>query len=96
MGWIQSLKLSTHCLGTVIYCYIKLYKTDKLANLFSNLLKRYPIHIEKEGNHFFLPALEYLSLQEQSAILEEFWEFGGNFIHEIYVGRIKVLEMKGK
>jgi hypothetical protein len=35
MGWILSLKLGTHCLGTVIYCYIILYKTDKLANLFS-------------------------------------------------------------
>ena len=21
MGWIQTLKLGTHCLGTVIYCY---------------------------------------------------------------------------
>jgi hypothetical protein len=40
--------------------------------------------------------MEYLSLQEQSAILEEFWEFDSNFIHEIYVGRIKALEGKEK
>jgi hypothetical protein len=40
--------------------------------------------------------MEYLSLQEQSAILEEFSEFGGNSIHDIYVGRIKVLEVKEK
>jgi hypothetical protein len=56
------------------------------------MLKWYPIHIEKEDKHFFLPAMEYLSLQEQSSILEEFWEFDGNFIYEIYMGRIKALE----
>jgi hemerythrin-like domain-containing protein len=54
------------------------------------------MHIEKEDNRFFLPAMEYLSLEEQAAILEEFWEFDGNFMHEIYMGRIKVLEGKGK
>jgi len=33
-GLDSVLKIS---IGTVIYCYIKLYKTDKLANLFSTL-----------------------------------------------------------
>jgi len=69
---------------------------DEIKKCMETLLKWYPMHIEKEDNRFFLPAMEYLSLEEQAAILEEFWEFDGNFMHEIYMGRIKVLEGKGK
>ena len=61
IGWIQSLKLGTHCLGSVISCYIKLYKTDKLANLFStpelSAIRTLPLS--------FLYAI-FLSLPERS------------------------------
>ncbi len=30
------------------------------------LIKRYPVHIEKEDKHFFIPSMEYLSMQEQT------------------------------
>ena len=43
------------------------------------LIKRYPVHIEKEDKHFFIPSMEYLSMQEQTAMLEEFREFDMNF-----------------
>ncbi len=69
---------------------------DEIKKNIETLLKWYPIHIEKEDKHFFFPAMEYLSLQEQTAMLEEFWEFDGSFVHEIYMGRIKALEGKEK
>jgi len=68
----------------------------EIIKCIETLLKWYPIHIEKEDKHFFFPAMEYLSLPERAAMLEEFWEFDGNFIHEIYMERIKALEGKEK
>jgi hemerythrin-like domain-containing protein len=69
---------------------------DEIKKSIETLLKWYPVHIEKEDKHFFFPAMEYLSLQEQAAMLKEFWEFDGSFVHEIYMGRIKALEGKEK
>ncbi len=48
------------------------------------LTKFYPMHIEKEDEHFFIPAMDYFSQEERSAMLEEFWEFDRNMIHEKY------------
>ncbi|HDQ03307.1 MAG TPA: cation-binding protein [Deltaproteobacteria bacterium] len=44
----------------------------------------YPRHIEKEDKHFFYPAQEYLSPDEQEKMLAEFWEFDRKMIHEKY------------
>lgn len=44
----------------------------------------YPRHIEKEDKHFFYPAQEYLSKDEQEKMLAEFWEFDRKMIHEKY------------
>lgn len=48
------------------------------------LVRFYPAHIEKEDKHFFFPCLEYLSKEEQDAMLEEFREFDRKMIHEKY------------
>ena len=48
------------------------------------LTRFYPMHIEKEDEHFFIPAMDYFSQEERSAMLEEFWEFDRNMIHEKY------------
>jgi hemerythrin-like domain-containing protein len=69
---------------------------DEIMQCIETLLKSYPVHIEKEDKHFFFPALEYLSLEEQAAMLDEFRAFDGSFIHEAYTGRIKALEGKEK
>jgi len=50
----------------------------------NDLVKLYPGHIEKEDQHFFYPILEYFSKKEQDDMLEEFWEFDRNMIHEKY------------
>ena len=58
------------------------------------LISFYPAHIEKEDKHFFYPALEYLSKEEQDDMLEEFWEFDRKLIHEKYQGIVEELETR--
>lgn len=50
----------------------------------SRLVDLYPKHIEKEDKHFFYPVLEYFSRDEQDKMLQEFWEFDRNMIHDKY------------
>ena len=57
------------------------------------LVKFYPMHIEKEDKHFFIPAMDYFSKEEQRAMLDEFWVFDRNMIHEKYQ---KIVEEKEK
>jgi len=53
------------------------YEIDRLVTL-------YPLHIRTEDKQFFGPAMSYFSETEQSAMLEEFWEFDRKLIHEKY------------
>ena len=48
------------------------------------LIEFYPIHIEKEDKHFFLPAMEYFNKEERNVMLQEFGEFDKSLIHEKY------------
>jgi len=48
------------------------------------LAQFYPKHIDKEDKHFFYPCLDYLTTEEQDRMLNEFWEFDRNMIHEKY------------
>lgn len=48
------------------------------------LVKLYQGHIEKEDKRFFIPAMQYLSQQEQDGMLRRFWEFDRLLIHEKY------------
>ena len=54
-----------------------IHELEKLVNF-------YPMHIEKEDNHFFRPVMEYFSATEQDDMLDEFWEFDRKLIHEKY------------
>ncbi len=58
------------------------------------LVEFYPVHIFKEDKHFFFPILDYLSPQEQSAMLQEFWEFDRKLIHEKYQSLVEQLESR--
>ncbi len=53
------------------------YELEKLVTF-------YPMHIEKEDKEFFLPVMKYFSVQEQRAMLDEFWKFDQSMIHEKY------------
>jgi len=50
----------------------------------TDLTAFYPAHIVKEDKHFFFPCLDYLSPDEQKEMLQEFWEFDRQMIHERY------------
>jgi hemerythrin-like domain-containing protein len=60
-------------------------KLDALVNF-------YPEHIEKEDKVFFPATEEYFSQEEQDAMLEEFWEFDKEMIHEKYRSLVKQLQ----
>ena len=60
-------------------------KLGKLADF-------YPKHIEKEDKVFFPAYMKYLSEQEDQLMLEEFWEFDREMIHEKYKSVIQALE----
>ena len=42
---------------------------DMKANM-STLVDFYPVHIEKEDRHFFIPCMEYFSTHEQDLMME--------------------------
>lgn len=48
----------------------------------------YPAHIEKEDQHFFLPAMDYLNPAEREALIVEEREFDQRFIHDLYRERL--------
>jgi len=48
------------------------------------LVAFYPRHIEKEDKDFFPNSERYLSEPEQQAMLQGFWEFDRQMIHEKY------------
>ncbi len=56
------------------------------------LVKFYPLHIEKEDKHFFIPVMAYFSKTEQRAMLDEFWEFDRKIIHEKYKKVVEEIE----
>jgi hemerythrin-like domain-containing protein len=56
----------------------------------------YPKHIEKEDKHFFFPCMDYFTKEEQDTMLQEFWEFDRNMIHEKYRKVVERLETESK
>jgi hemerythrin-like domain-containing protein len=67
---------------------------ENIKKYLKQLVTLYPKHIEKEDRHFFYPVTEYFSKKEQDAMLQEFWEFDRNMIHEKYRETVEALEHK--
>ena len=57
-----------------------------VESLLGKLIELYPAHIEKEDKRFFYPIMDYFSSQEKGSMLQEFYEFDRNMIHEKYGG----------
>jgi hemerythrin-like domain-containing protein len=57
---------------------------SELTDCLSALVEFYPKHIIKEDKHFFFPILEYFSREEQDKMIQEFWDFDRQMIHEKY------------
>lgn len=64
---------------------------DVIENL-KALSELYPVHIDKEDKHFFIPVMQYFSKEEQARMLSEFREFDRKIIHEKYRGVVEYLE----
>jgi hemerythrin-like domain-containing protein len=56
------------------------------------LVEFYPSHIEKEDKHFFLPCMSYFTPKEKDEMLQEFWTFDKNLIHEKYKKMVEQFE----
>lgn len=57
---------------------------DIVIDRITTLVDFYPEHIRKEDKEFFFPILDYLSKEEQDAMLAEFYEFDRRMIHNKY------------
>jgi hemerythrin-like domain-containing protein len=57
---------------------------EEVQEVLGILTALYPIHIEKEDRHFFLPVMDYFTKKEQLDMLHRFWEFDEKLIHNIY------------
>lgn len=57
---------------------------SKIAELVLWLAAFYPVHIRKEDREFFPRTERYFAPAELEAMLERFWEFDRNMIHEKY------------
>jgi hemerythrin-like domain-containing protein len=68
----------------------------EIAKHMETLIKWYPVHIEKEDKRFFLSAMNYLSSEEQAAMLEKSREFDRSFTQHRFVGIITELETTKK
>ena len=68
--------------------------TEIISNI-EFLVSFYPVHIEKEDRHFFIPVMEYFSKEEQASMLNEFTEFDRKFIHNRYDDKVSGLERRG-
>jgi hemerythrin-like domain-containing protein len=66
---------------------------DIMAGI-NEVVRFYPMHIQKEDKNFFYLAQEYLSKKEQDDMLDEFWEFDRGLIHEKYEQIVKNLESR--
>lgn len=60
-----------------------------IVDTLSTIVKFYPGHIAKEDRQFFIPFLNYFTLDEQANMLGEFFEFDRTLIHEKYNQLIK-------
>jgi hemerythrin-like domain-containing protein len=56
----------------------------------------YPVHIEKEDKQFFPKSEKYFSNDELDTMLENFWTFDRNMIHEKYQSMLKAISDKSQ
>lgn len=66
---------------------------EDIKGCLGELTQLYPAHIEKEDKHFFLPCMDYFSKQERDAMLERFWKFDRELIHEKYKNTVEEFDL---
>ena len=69
-------------------------KADALKDilqLLNALVELYPMHIEKEDKHFFLPSMTYFTEAEQEEMLNKFVAFDRDFTNKKYQQIVETL-----
>jgi hemerythrin-like domain-containing protein len=62
---------------------------SRIVACLRTLVEFYPVHIEKEDRHFFLPCMRYFTRDEQDAMLKEEYDFDRNLIHGKYTAVVE-------
>lgn len=57
---------------------------NEIETILKELTEFYTKHIEKEDKRFFYPCMNYFAKTELDAMLQSFWDFDRNMIHEKY------------
>lgn len=68
----------------------------RIVSLGRELIAFYPVHIEKEDKHYFIPCMEYFTPEEQAAMLHEFEEFERQLIHKKYRHLVEKMEQEAQ
>lgn len=63
-----------------------------ILQLLKALVELYPMHIEKEDKHFFLPSMTYFTKLEQEEMLNKFMDFNRDFTDKKYQQIVTTLE----
>jgi len=56
------------------------------------IIMLYPCHIEIEDKRFFFPIMDYFTREECDAMIQKFFDFDKNIIHEYYNHIIEIQE----
>ena len=64
----------------------------EISSRLKTLIEFYPKHIAKEDKIFFPASRAYFSLEEDQAMLAEFYDFDRKMIHEKYKAQVESLE----
>ena len=67
---------------------------NDISEKLETLIKFYPRHIEKEDKVFFPASRNYLTDEEDQAMVSEFWEFDRKMIHEKYESMVEEFERR--
>ena len=57
---------------------------EEIITSLKKLIDFYPKHIAKEDKAFFFPSMAVFSAEEQEKMMQQFWEFDKQLIHEKY------------
>lgn len=76
--------------------YIQGYHSsiDEIHKELLQLITLYPQHIKTEDTQFFFPVMDYFTSKERDTMLQEFFDFDKNIIHEHYSDLIEKQEKK--
>jgi hemerythrin-like domain-containing protein len=66
-------------------------KADLISSI-NGIVVFYPLHIEKEEKHFFIPAMDYFSAGEREDMLLTFREFDSRLLHDEFGMMVREME----